>query len=101
MSRASDEGVHHQPGHLAQAGPQDTGHRTRTRLPGSGNQPGPGCSAASGPVTDVLALRPRPGNAGQAGRHRMRRRARHRIRRASCGRLGTGRRGCRARYRLA
>jgi len=38
MRRASDEGVHHDPGHLAQAGPQDTGdagHGTRTRLPGS------------------------------------------------------------------
>src|SRR6266567_2148273 len=64
MSRASDEGVHHEPGHLAQAGPQDTGdagHGTRTRLPGTCDQPGPGCSAASEPVTDVLALRPWPG----------------------------------------
>src|SRR6266567_6414793 len=64
MRRASDEGVHHEPGHLAQAGPQDTGdagHGTRTRLPGTCDQPGPGCSAASEPVTDVLALRPWPG----------------------------------------
>ena len=70
MSRASDEGVHHQPGHLAQAGPQDTGdagHSTPTRPPGSGDQPGPGCSAASKPVTDVLACGP-PGPERRPGR---------------------------------